>query len=132
MMQLEQGDNPKMPDESISPVVQAHGTLSLAIPESVPEASFSAAEVGSHQEISGWRVQLDELDGHWVRILLTVPETIDEDEASDYLSRMELEARDKSGQFLFRSSTGTTVGDDRMLIDMLDQLIDVAESEEVN
>ena len=113
----------------IPPIAQAQGTLTITVPNTLPTIDFSASDIGQEQEISGWRVKLDDVKGHWLRLLVTVPEEMDDTQAETYLDQMTIEARDNSGRLLSNRGTGSgPVGDDDQIITLLDQLIATAES----
>ncbi|GGK04183.1 hypothetical protein GCM10007426_36420 [Alloalcanivorax dieselolei] len=114
------------------PIARARGEMTLTVPETLPEARFSASDVGDHRQVSGWRITLEEVDGHRVRLLFNVPEDVAIADAQDMLDQAEVEASDSTGRFLSRSNTGKgPVGDNDQIIDMLDQLIDAAQSGEL-
>ncbi|MGB1762346.1 hypothetical protein [Alloalcanivorax xenomutans] len=115
-----------------SPIARARGEMILTVPETLPEVDFSASDVGDHQELSGWRITLEEVEGHRVRLLFKVPEDMALAEAEDRFNQIEVEASDSTGRLLSSSSTGKgPAGDDTLIIEMLDQLIDAAESGEL-
>ncbi len=114
------------------PIARARGEMTLTVPETLPEARFSASDVGDHREVSEWRITLEEVEGHRVRLLFKVPEEVTIDDAQGLLDQVEVEASDSTGRFLSRSNTGKgPVGHTDQIIDMLEQLIDAAESGEL-
>ncbi len=114
------------------PVARARGEMILTVPESLPEVDYSVSDVGNHYDVSGWRITLEEVEGHRVRLLFKVPEDVSVEKALSLLDQVEVEARDSTGSFLSRSNTGKgPAGDDEQIIEMLDQLIDAAKSGEL-